>query len=276
MRKKICIIIVSMALAVGTSLLVKALPLGISNAYATPDKGKTCSRCHGPNSKNTPKELRGYTNQLMTETCDGFSSTGSNPYFILEPGFQLILEGKEKKQYIHLTITVLNDTETFKDLDLGDGVAKDVVTRIVKEEETVDGILAEVSWNYFAICNRTNSVFYFGEDVNIYDETGTNVIDHSGTWYAGENGARAGIVMPGVILLGGKYFQEVAPGVALDRAEILSMTEALQTPAGVFNNCLKTKETSALERGVGYKFYAPGIGLIKDGVLELVNYNTIP
>ena len=267
--------IVSMALAVGTSLLVKALPLGLSNAYATPDKGKNCSRCHGPNSKNTPKELKGYTNQFMTETCDGFSSTGSNPYFILEPGFQLILEGKEKKQYIHLTITVLNDTETFKDLDLGGGVVTDVVTRIVKEEETVDGILAEVSRNYFAICNRTNSVFYFGEDVDIYDETGTNVIDHSGTWRAGKNGARAGIVMPGVILLGGKYFQEVAPGVALDRAEILSMTEALQTPAGVFNNCLKTKETSALERGVGYKFYAPGIGLIKDGVLELVNY-TIP
>lgn len=265
--------IVSMALAVGTSLLVKALPLGLSNAYATPDKGKNCSRCHGPNSENTPKELRGYTNQFMMETCDGFSSTGRNSYFVLEPDFQLVLEGKEKKENVHLTITVLNETKTFEGLEIGGGIVTDVVTRVVEESETRDGVLTEVSRNYFAICNHTNSVFYFGEDVDIYEDG--VIVSNEGAWLAGVNGARAGIVMPGVILLGGKYFQEVAPGVALDRAEILSMTEALQTPAGVFNNCLKTKETSALERGVGYKFYAPGIGLIKDGVLELVNY-TIP
>jgi hypothetical protein len=276
MKKRIFTMLLAVAFVGGGFWLLKTLPLGLSsNAYATPDKGKTCSRCHGPNAKNTPKELRGYTNQFMTEKCGDFSSEGTNPYFVLTPGFQLVLEGKEKKQNIHLTITVLDETKTFTKLDLGAGVVKDVVTRIVREEEKVDGVLAEVSLNYFAICDRTNSVFYFGEDVDIYDETGTNVIDHSGTWHAGGNGTRAGIVMPGVILLGGKYFQEVAPGVALDRAEILSMTEAIQTPAGTFNNCLKTKETSALERGKEYKFYAPGIGLIKSGTLELTQYGDV-
>lgn len=276
MRKKICIIIVSMALAVGASLLVKALPLGISNAYATPDRGSTCSKCHGSNSKNTPKELRGYTNQFMMETCDGFSSTGRNPYFVLEPGFQLVLEGKEKKENVHLTITVLNETKTIHYNP--DNFEDTVEARIVEERETIDGGLSEVSRNYFAICNRTNSVFYFGEDVDIY-ENGV-VVGHEGAWQAGSNGARAGIIMPGVILLGGKYFQEVAPGIALDRSEVLSMTEAVETPAGAFNNCLKTKETSALVKDVGYKFYAPGIGLIKDAPqgapLELTQYGMVP
>jgi hypothetical protein len=164
-------------------------------------------------------------------------------------------------------------------LDIGGGVTADVVTRIVEERETRDGVLAEVSMNYFAICDRTNSVFYFGEDVDIYDSTGTTVIDHSGTWHAGENGAKPGIVMPGVILLGGKYFQELAPGVALDRAEILSMTEVVETPAGTFQNCLQTLETSAIEKGKGYKTYAPGIGLIRDegkGALLLLTEYTAP
>jgi len=276
MRKKILTILLTMAFVGGASWLLKALPLGLSsNAYATPDKGKTCSKCHGPNSKNTPKELKGYTSQFMTEACNGFSSEGTNPYFVLTPGFQLTLEGKEKKENVHLTITVLDTTKTFNDLDIGGEGVTNVTTRVVEERETRDGLLAEVSRNYFAICNRTNSVFYFGEDVDIYDATGKTVISHDGSWLPGQYDARAGIVMPGVILLGGKYFQEVAPGVALDRAEILSMTEALQTPAGVFENCLKTKETSALERGTAYKFYAPGIGLIKDGTLELTGYGNV-
>lgn len=38
----------------------------------------------------------------MLETCDGFVSEGDNPYFVLEPGFKLILEGKEKRKDVKL------------------------------------------------------------------------------------------------------------------------------------------------------------------------------
>ena len=269
MRKRIFTMLLAVAFIGGASWLLKTLPLELSsNAYATPDKGKTCSKCHGSKAKGIPKEFKGFTNQFMLETCDGFSSEGSNPYFILEPGFKLILEGKERRKDVKLVITVLNETKTIHyNPDKYDDI---VEARVVEERETREGELVEVSRNYFAICNRTNSVFYFGEEVDIY-ENGV-VVSHEGAWEAGIDGARAGIIMPGVILLGGKYFQEVAPDVALDRAEILSMNEALQTQAGAFNNCLKTEETSALERGKTYKFYAPGIGLIKDGALELIQY----
>jgi len=35
-------------------------------------------------------------------------------------------------------------------------------------------------------------------------------------------------------LLGSRYYQEIAPGVAMDRAEVLSITDTLATPAGYF------------------------------------------
>jgi hypothetical protein len=265
MKRKLDVIRRTVAFAVGMALLALTVLLGVSNVYATPDRKKNCAACH--TSRGSSK---GFTDSFMLEECHGFSSTGSNPYFVLEPNYQLVLEGKEKKRNAHLTITVLNETNTIK-VDIG-GVATDVETRVVEERETWDGVLAEVSRNYFAICDRTNSVFYFGEDVDIYDATGTIIVSHDGSWLAAPDGPKPGIAMSGVILLGGKYFQEVAPGVAMDRAEIISMKEVVETPGGTFENCLKTRETSSLEPGKAPKFYAPGIGLIKDGNLELTEY----
>ena len=58
----------------------------------------------------------------------------------------------------------------------------------------------------------------------------------------------------------------------MDRAQIVSLTGRLKTPAGQFEKCLKTEETSPLERGKAYKLYAPGIGLVLDGNLKLTRY----
>jgi hypothetical protein len=183
-------------------------------------------------------------------------SAGTNRFFILAPGFQMVLQDKATV----LTITVLNETK------MVDGVE----TRVVEEKETVNGALAEVSRNYFAISKRTSDVFYFGEDVDIYKNG--RVASHEGAWLSGVNGARFGLAMPGTPLLGARYYQELAPKVAMDRAEVLSLGEKLDTPAGKFERCLKTEETSAVERGREHKLYAPGVGLICDGELKLVNY----
>jgi hypothetical protein len=81
---------------------------------------------------------------------------------------------------------------------------------------------------------------------------------------AGVNGARFGLMMPGHPKVGDKYYQEIAPKVAMDRAEIISLAEDLKVPAGIFKNCLHTRESSALEIGSEGKWYAPDVGLIKD------------
>ena len=82
-------------------------------------------------------------------------------------------------------------------------------------------------------------------------------------------------MMPGLPLVKARYYQEIAPRIAMDRAEIVSMTETLQTPAGTFTGVLKTMESSQLELGPGEaKYYAAGVGLLQDGSLKLVKYSS--
>jgi hypothetical protein len=198
----------------------------------------------------------GWTAEFLVEK-DELTHTGRNPWFVLEPGYVLVLEGGKEQ----LTVTVLDETRKV------DGVE----TRVVEERETKNGKLVEVSRNFFAISKRTNTVFYFGEEVDLYKDG--KLSGHEGAWLSGEKGAKFGAMMPGLPLERGRYYQEIAPGVAMDRAEIVSLKATLKTPAGDFTNCLKVEETTPLEPGEKeYKHYAPGIGLIQDGSLKLVKY----
>ena len=148
----------------------------------------------------------------------------------------------------------------------------DVEARVVEERETKDGRLVEVSRNFFAISGRTNGVFYFGEEVDIYK--GGKLASHDGAWLSGTNGARYGLMMPGLPLLGARYQQEIAPGVAMDRAEIVSMSESVKTPACEFKDALKVAENTPLEFRIGreHKYYVREIGLVQDGDLKLVRH----
>jgi hypothetical protein len=155
------------------------------------------------------------------EDCD-FASTGSNAYFVLEPGSQLVLENKKAPgiEQLQLVIIVTNDTKTVNGIQ----------TRVVEERETEDGELVEVSKNYLAICKPFDDIYYFGKQVDEYNDDGKTV-GHEGTWEAGIEGARAGMIMPGKAAVGFKHYQEFAPGIAEDRAEIISLNVSLDTPA---------------------------------------------
>jgi len=207
-----------------------------------------------------PKESKTWTEEFNIEDCT-FSTTGNNTYFILEIGYQLILEGLDEGDLVELNITVLNKTETVGTIE----------TRVVQEAEYVNGELIEISHNFFAICEETKSVFYFGEDVYIYE--GGVVVSNEGEWRAFEGDNKPGIIMPGLALIGARYYQEIAPGVAMDRAEIIDNNATITVPVDTFEGCLIIKETNAVEPGaLEYKYHAPGIGLIIDEMLELVQY----
>ena len=209
--------------------------------------------------EKTDEKPLAWTDDFSADKAD-LTHTGKNPYFILEPGHQMTFEGGKER----LVITVLDETKKV------DGVE----CRVVEERETKDGKLVEVSRNYFAISKRTNNVYYFGEDVDMYKDG--KVTGHGGSWLSGKNDARFGLLLPGLPLVGARYYQEVAPKEAMDRAEIVSVTETVKTPAGEFKNCLKIEETTPLEKGTKeYKFYAPGVGLIQDGDLKLVKHGKV-
>ena len=205
-----------------------------------------------------------YTQEFRLEDCT-FANSGRNPFFVLEPRYWLRLEGVEGRDRVDVTITVLEDTQSI------DGVE----TRVVEERELVNGELEEVSRNFFAICTETNNVVYFGEDVDIYD-AGV-VVSHEGAWRAGVGGARPGLIMPGTYLLGSMYFQEIAPDVAMDRGLNTAMNLTEVTPAGSFSECVEVFETTPLEPSArSTKAYCPGIGLVRDDELRLVDWSERP
>ncbi len=209
-------------------------------------------------SSAQPAEVKGheFTRQFSLSSCT-FVTTGRTPYFVLEPGHTLVLKNDAQDQ---LTVTVLDRTE----------VVGGVTTRVVEERHMEGGILIEVSLNYFAICAENKSVYYFGEAVDNYKNG--KIDDHNGAWRHGTAGASAGLAMPALPLLGARYYQEVAPGSAMDRAEVMSLETKLRTPYGVLEHVLITKESSPLEPAVTeFKSYAPGIGLVRDEDMLLVS-----
>lgn len=186
--------------------------------------------------------------------------TGTNAYIPMQPGRVLKLEHGNDT----LTVTVLAETETV------DGV----VTGVLEERETKNGRLVEVSRNFIATHKDTGDVYYFGEDVDNYK--GGKVVDHESAWRAGTGGARFGLMMPAKPTPGHAFYQEIAPKVAMDRVQVVSTNDTVKTPAGTFDNCLHLRETTPLERGVSHKYYAPGIGIIKDDGFELAERPALP
>lgn len=183
------------------------------------------------------------------------ATAGTNPYFILTPAYQLVYEkGSEK-----VTVTVLDETK----------VVDGVQTRAVEDRETKNGQLVELTRDYYAIDPATKDVYYFGEDVDVYRDA--KVVGHEGTWLSGAKGAKFGLMMPGTMMPGMRFYQEQAPGVAMDRVELVGAGERITTPAGTFENCVHFRESTPLEPGVtDHKWYAPGVGCVKDGSMPLV------
>jgi hypothetical protein len=179
--------------------------------------------------------------------------TGQNPWLTIQPGRVL----KLRNGIDTLTVTILNDTMTVDGVRVG----------VLEERETKDGKLVEVSRNFFATDKNTGDVYYFGEDVDNYQDG--KIINHESAWRAGEKGARFGLMIPGKPKVGDKFYQEIAPKVAMDRVEIVSTDETVKTPAGTFEHCLHLKETTPLEGDVSHKWYAPGVGMVRDDDFRL-------
>jgi hypothetical protein len=171
----------------------------------------------------------------------------------MQPGRVLKLKHRNDT----LTVTILRETQQV------DGVA----TGILEERETKNGKLVEVSRNFMATDKNTGDVYYFGEDVDNYKNG--KVVNHESAWRAGVGTARFGLMIPAKPVVAQKFYQEIAPKVAMDRVEVVSIDETVKTPAGVFEHCVHLQETTPLERDVSHKYYAPGVGIIKDDEFEL-------
>jgi hypothetical protein len=180
-------------------------------------------------------------------------SVGSNPYFPLKPGLRIHLsDGSET-----VVFSVLDETR----------VVDGVETRVVEERETEDGELVEVSRNYFAADRTTGDVYYFGEDVDIYEDG--KVVSHDGAWRSGVDGVKFGLIMPGKPRVGDKFYLELAPG-AVERVEVVETDAKLDTPLRGFADLVRCQEHDVLDGGVSHKWYAAGIGMVGDDEMRVL------
>ena len=233
-------------------LFVPGLLLAASGARA---------QCPIPADQFTPDPE--FTSSFMEERCR-FKTKGDNPFFPLRPGWQVTLESEEEMA----VITVLRDTRKVN------GVRTRVVEELEFEKDGEELVPIERSRNFFAICEQTGSVFYFGEEVDFFDEEG-NPIPGTGAWQAGQNGARAGIIMPGTILVGGGYYQEIAPeSPALDKGQIVALHDGCEAGGFAFDQqCVEIVDTTDCDPSTqDRKVYAAGVGNVVDEDLEVTSF----
>lgn len=213
-----------------------------------------------------------FTTDFSPEKCKWAANGRNNPYFSLQPGDQIVLAGDDDGEEVEVEITVLGATRDIA-FTTADGKVVALTARIVQEREWIDGELVEISRNFYARCAGTNDVFYFGEEVDIYEDG--VIVSHDGAWEAGHNGALPGIIVPARFLLGARYFQEIAEAdEALDRAHHVAMNLTKTLAGKTWRGCVRIIETSPLEPGhESLKEYCPGLGLVTDNAAVLVDYH---
>lgn len=177
----------------------------------------------------------------------------TNPYFPVAAGKKYIYEGQTSEGLEHIEEKRLTSTKTI----LG-------VTCIeVEFKAFLNAKLIEKALDWYAQDNG-GTVWYFGEAVDNYDENGV-LQDHKGSWEAGVDGAAAGTIMPAHPQVGMKYREEYYLNHAEDEAEVTGTGLTVTIPLGTYNNCIRTKNFTRLEPSLNEnKFYAPGIGLVKE------------
>jgi hypothetical protein len=192
-----------------------------------------------------------------------FSAEIDNPFFPLSSLRAMSYVGTEEG------VSIRSDSRVLERARRVAGVP--VTVADVREFE--DGELVEHTRDYYS--QRTDgTVMYMGEDVDDIEDG--KVVGHEGEWLAGKDGAKPGVFMPAEPKVGDAFEQERVPGIAEDRSEVVAVGLDVTTPAGSFDDCIKTKDFAPLDKLTEFKFYCAAVGLVREqfpaGRLDLVRY----
>lgn len=198
-----------------------------------------------------------------------FADRIDNPYLPLLPGSRWVYEGVEDGETERVEVVVTADRKEI----LG------IPAVVVRDTVTVGGEVVEDTFDWFAQ-DRQGNVWYLGEDSK--ESENGRVVSTEGSWQAGVDGARPGIVMPARPTVGHAYRQEYLAGEAEDLAQVVRIDGRQRVRFGAFDRMLVTREWTPLEPAtVEEKFYASGVGLVLErktaggeGRVELVEHST--
>jgi hypothetical protein len=207
------------------------------------------------------------TNGIAFDKGDfGNSLNIDNKYFPLRPGTTFIYQGTKEGEQAKDVFVVTDEAKQI----LG------VTARVVHDTAYLNGKVSEITDDWFAQDDDGN-VWYLGEFTTEV-ETGS----HEGSWQAGVQGAKPGIIMEAQPKVGDTYYQEFFQHFAEDQARVVKLDESVCVPYRCFDNVLVTEDFTALDPGVAdHKYYAPGVGEIKEKriqggteVIELLKVKT--
>lgn len=210
-----------------------------------------------------------------------------NPYFPLAVGNLWVYEEEEAT----VTVEVLDKTKQIEG----------VTCFVVHDLEEEDGEVSEDTDDWFAHA-IAGDVHYCGEISGEFeffdgdDPEEAELVSIDGSWKAGRDGAKSGVLVPLAPQVGDVYRQEWALGDAEDVAEVLSVDYGFGDDPELDENvpkqlatllcnddCRVTREFTPLEpEAEERKYYAPGIGLflevdVESGdAVQLVECNVDP
>jgi hypothetical protein len=185
-----------------------------------------------------------------------FGGPIDNPYLPLRPGtvFRHRGVGDDGKTPELNTVKVTHKTKRIMGID----------ARVVLDQVFSNGKPEERTFDWYAQ-DKHGNVWYFGENSSNF-EHGRWVRD-DGSWEAGVGNGKPGIIMLAHPKRGDTYRQEYSPGHAVDQARVLGPGGPVTVPFRSFNQTLLTREYSSIDRQYEKKWYARGVGVIKEKAL---------
>jgi hypothetical protein len=138
-----------------------------------------------------------------------------------------------------------------------------VTTTVIHDVVRVDGKQEEETDDFYAP-DRSGNVWYFGEETRTLRPSG-KTLSTEGSFEAGVDGARVGVLVPGHPHVGEVGRQEFLSGEAEDHFRILDLSTRVSVPFLTTQRALRTREWTPLEPGViDNKFYVRGVGIVRE------------
>ena len=196
----------------------------------------------------------------------GVSET-PNPYFPLVVGNIWVYQGVTEEGTETITVTVTNE---IKEIEYPEDSGNIFICRVVRDVVELDGEVIEDTDDWYAVATN-GDIWYFGEISQVFEDG--ELVELEGSWKAGKEGAHPGILIQNDPQPENIYRQEYWLAEAEDVAEVINRGEEtviVQDPPVTYDDdVLKTKDFTPIEPDVfEYKYYAPGVGLLKEEAFE--------
>jgi hypothetical protein len=228
------------ALAVGGATLLVAAAVGSAAQAGGSQGSQTIKSGAGP---GWPKTLQ----------PSDFVRRVDNPWLPFVPGNKWRYRGVDTSGRFHDNERVTHRSKKIE------GVRVTPVHDVVRK----DGKPREITNDFYAQ-DRHGNIWYFGENTRELDRHG-HVTSREGSFKAGRDGARPGVLFPGHPRVGQKGRQEYYKGHAEDHFKILSTSGNVTSPFVSSHHAVRTREWSPLEPNTyDNKWYVRGVGDVKE------------